>query len=577
VIILLEKEVVKYTKEGIQKQNLVTGKTKMLTQSDYARQSKYVPVDKEAVYRSKLHNNSTDKNTIESKVYRRGATKNKTGPRTKYDGQQPKQSSKGKENKKSANYTYGKNYNKKSNTKYYYSYSSKVAEGKVQTHSDLNKGRLKHIGNSMLIRSGESIANDLKNNDNAALSGIGQSTQTSVNTYRGIKHLKSLWKRDSVFKSSASIKNTEYAAAKNAVQWRAAYVRQNAKKTAVQSSERAVKHFGKTAKLILKKGTLKFAAIAVGVLLIMMMLTQVCNSVAASVFGSTTEHPELTAYVMQLDTNFQDKINDEKEKYEKDKNTKVVIEGEDLINTDANVLAVLVTGDWTNIQLNEDNKKKIADYHSILNTYKIKKKSKSEDKNDGAKQITIEVKVYTAQEKINTFGFSEDKKKHVLEMLDVLTQINDSIKGNINTEQGSKYIPNIGDGEFVWAVPGHTYISSGYGKRVDPINGKPSAFHTGIDIPAPTGTPVIASVDGKVIRAGRNGGFGKCVIIQHKNGIQTLYGHNSAILVKVGDTVRQGQIIAKVGQTGRATGPHSHFEFRINGHYVNPNRFLKGA
>jgi len=123
-------------------------------------------------------------------------------------------------------------------------------------------------------------------------------------------------------------------------------------------------------------------------------------------------------------------------------------------------------------------------------------------------------------------------------------------------------------------------ISSEFGMRPDPFTGKP-AFHSGIDIAADMGTPVYAIQDGTIIYSGKKGGYGNCVIIDHYYPdvpqiprLQTLYGHNSSLLVNVGDNVRRGQVIAYVGSTGRSNGPHLHFEVSYNKQYVNPMDYL---
>lgn len=114
---------------------------------------------------------------------------------------------------------------------------------------------------------------------------------------------------------------------------------------------------------------------------------------------------------------------------------------------------------------------------------------------------------------------------------------------------------------YLWPVRGP--ITSGFGSRWGSI-------HTGVDIGVSTGTPVKASRAGTVIQAGWNGGYGYSVTISHGGGVTTLYGHNSKLLVKVGDKVSAGQVIARSGSTGRSTGPHVHFEVRINGKAINP-------
>ena len=120
------------------------------------------------------------------------------------------------------------------------------------------------------------------------------------------------------------------------------------------------------------------------------------------------------------------------------------------------------------------------------------------------------------------------------------------------------------------------YISSGYGRRTDPFTGLRS-FHPGIDFAGPEGTHVHAVAAGIITRAGPDAGYGKLVEINHGNGYVTRYGHNEKILVKVGERVHKGQTIALEGSTGRSTGPHCHFEVRINGVVVNPEKFVEAS
>ena len=130
-----------------------------------------------------------------------------------------------------------------------------------------------------------------------------------------------------------------------------------------------------------------------------------------------------------------------------------------------------------------------------------------------------------------------------------------------------------GSGEFLWPAPGYSRISSSFGNRMHPIK-KKVLQHTGIDIAAPSGASVVAAKGGTVIIAEVQGGYGKTVVISHGNGLTTLYGHCSKLLVESGQTVKAGAVIAKVGSTGVSTGPHLHFEVRKNGSPVQPLNYL---
>lgn len=120
-----------------------------------------------------------------------------------------------------------------------------------------------------------------------------------------------------------------------------------------------------------------------------------------------------------------------------------------------------------------------------------------------------------------------------------------------------------------WPLESYRYISSGYGYRTHPITKKLN-FHNGIDIPAPKNTSVLASDDGIVIFAGYKNGYGNVVEIEHFDNKKTLYAHNNSIVANIGQVVKKGQVIAKVGSTGNSTGNHVHFEVKINDKRINP-------
>lgn len=142
---------------------------------------------------------------------------------------------------------------------------------------------------------------------------------------------------------------------------------------------------------------------------------------------------------------------------------------------------------------------------------------------------------------------------------------------------GSRYVygSQSHNAPTLWPVDGT--IRSSFGARLDPFSGDSGTFHTGIDLQAPSGTPVHVSGDGVVESAGWSGGYGKLVVIDHGNGIETYYAHLSEMIVLPGEDVRRGEIIALSGGTGHATGPHVHYEVRLGGTPVNPYRYLAKA
>lgn len=136
-------------------------------------------------------------------------------------------------------------------------------------------------------------------------------------------------------------------------------------------------------------------------------------------------------------------------------------------------------------------------------------------------------------------------------------------------ENGLASIPQVS--------PAHVaYVSSSYGYRSDPFTGG-AAFHAGLDFPGPMGSPIYAAAKGRVTFVGQKSGYGNCVEVTHGNGLMTRYGHLSGFRAHVGEEVDAGALIAAMGSTGRSTGPHLHFEVRVNDRPVNPRPFLEAA
>ena len=130
----------------------------------------------------------------------------------------------------------------------------------------------------------------------------------------------------------------------------------------------------------------------------------------------------------------------------------------------------------------------------------------------------------------------------------------------------------LADAPSMWPIEGR--VASSFGEREDPFNGE-GAFHSGIDIDAPYGTPVRAAGEGEVVGASMGAGYGREVVLDHGHDLRTVYGHLSAMAVLPGQHVTRGQVIGYVGQSGRATGPHLHYEVRVHNVPVNPHKYLR--
>jgi len=159
---------------------------------------------------------------------------------------------------------------------------------------------------------------------------------------------------------------------------------------------------------------------------------------------------------------------------------------------------------------------------------------------------------------LDTLGRKVDQRTDQLSVLEALL---------IQTSASLKFLPSrypINEG----------WYSSNFGYRIDPFSGQQS-YHEGVDFPAESGTPIVAAASGKVIFADLHREYGKMIEVDHGNGLVSRYAHASSMAVREGDLVVRGQQIAAVGSTGRSTGPHLHFEVRLNGVPQNPARFLQ--
>ncbi len=190
-------------------------------------------------------------------------------------------------------------------------------------------------------------------------------------------------------------------------------------------------------------------------------------------------------------------------------------------------------------------------------------KAAEEEKRDAVTKRTKERQTYLAQ--------IESEKARLEKALDEMEAQSKALERVIAELQAKEGLPGR-DRSMIWPVTGY-WITSYYGWRHHPVLGY-DRFHSGIDYAADYNVPIKAAESGKVIFAGVNGGYGNCVIVDHGGGISTLYAHCNKLLVKVGDIVVKGQQIALVGSTGLSTGPHLHFEVRVNGETTDPLKWL---
>lgn len=177
----------------------------------------------------------------------------------------------------------------------------------------------------------------------------------------------------------------------------------------------------------------------------------------------------------------------------------------------------------------------------------------------------------TVQIRTRYLGQLKTDQKDLEKSIDALQKKADELEAELKRIASSSTNSKYTGGTMTWPLPGYYGISSYFGNRLHPVL-KVYKMHTGVDIAGAgcNGKNVVAAANGKVITAGWISGYGYTVMIDHGGGIVTLYAHSQKLLVKKGDTVKAGDVIMLVGSTGYATGPHVHFEVRVNGKYVNP-------
>ena len=230
------------------------------------------------------------------------------------------------------------------------------------------------------------------------------------------------------------------------------------------------------------------------------------------------------------------------------------------------LLSILTDNNMDFLDTIEQQKKTIEEEKKKLEEQKKQVDTAREEKEKASiiLQNTKTMKdTYTAQ--------LTDQERQIQSEIDAYQAQLNQIEAEIQSIISNNLIinPNYVGGIMQWPVPGYTKLSSTFKMRVHPITGV-YKLHTGIDIPAPIGTSFLAANDGIVVKAGYNTAYGNMVMVDHGGGVTTLYAHGSKIMVSLGQNVKRGDIVLQVGETGYATGPHAHFEVRINGTPVDP-------
>lgn len=240
--------------------------------------------------------------------------------------------------------------------------------------------------------------------------------------------------------------------------------------------------------------------------------------------------------------------------------------------------------------LNEYDRNKLNEYQYVVDNVRATKEVL-----EGEEEVLQEAKQAAQEDEDNLNALIEEKKKQIEEFkaeiaeqeeliaqyeaeeaaqAAIIAQVEAQLAAERNALAEAERIHYNG-GKFCWPAPDYVRISSPYGYRIHPISGV-KKLHAGVDLASGMGTRILAAYDGKVIAAGYNNSMGNYIMIDHGDGLVTVYMHASALLVSTGQKVSRGQQIAKVGSTGNSTGPHLHFAVRLNGAYVDPMPYLRG-
>ena len=316
------------------------------------------------------------------------------------------------------------------------------------------------------------------------------------------------------------------------------------------------------------------------------------EDLSTKIDGYETEIQNLNIQTQNLSTSISDleqKLDTSKKRYEKQSEemqlrvTSLYESGETYyldVLLGSNTLSELISNYYLLSEINRLDEQLLEDIEKEKNKIETNKNSLEKQKQqlilvrNNKERTAVILENSRIQKNLFISQLNEEQRElqtQIEEYENAIKQVNEEIllivSQNIDTEYSG--------GIMAWPVPGYTTLTSQFGMRLHPIL-RVYKLHTGIDIGAPKGANFVAAADGIVIKAGMNAGYGNVVVLDHGGGITTLYAHGSEILVSVGQQVKRGEPILKVGSTGYSTGPHAHFEVRVNGDCVQPLNFLKG-
>ncbi len=248
----------------------------------------------------------------------------------------------------------------------------------------------------------------------------------------------------------------------------------------------------------------------------------------------------------------------------------VVLKSKDLGDFISNYYLISEVASYDKQLLDEvdKQKKEIETRKKILDN---KKEEMTTTKRTQLKTATILQNSKTLRE--NYISKLSEQEKQIQLQIDEYQKQFDEVEKEIKLLSENQINTEYIGGVMSWPIPGYTKITSKYGMRTHPITGV-YKLHTGVDVSAPMGANFVAANDGVVTKASYNGAYGNMVIIDHGGGISTLYAHGSKIMVEKGQQVKKNDIVLKVGSTGYSTGPHAHFEVRINGKVTDPMPYI---